>query len=309
MPTIGDNLDEAARRLRAGETVAFATETVYGLGAMADNPHAIAAMYKLKGRPRHHPAIIHLADFSHADKWAEVPKLGRRLAAAFMPGVLTLLLPARTAAIGDGKTVALRVPAHPQARQLLANIGNGVVAPSANRFGRLSPTTAAHVSAEFPDSDIYILDGGDCEVGIESTIVGCLSGGLSVLRPGAITAAQIAEVAGQKLSPAPTVAVPGCLPTHYAPQKPLFLQPAATLAKAGKNAAVLSQQRPTAVLPAHWRQATAEPRQYARRLYGLLRELDATDADSIAVETPPATSDWAAVRDRLHRAAQNNTST
>ena len=299
MPTVGNDIEEAARRLRGGKIVAFATETVYGLGAKADNPRAVAAMYALKGRPRNHPAIVHLADFSQAEEWAEVPECGRRLAAAFMPGALTLLLPAR--ATGIGKTVAVRVPAHPQARCLLAKSGS-VMAPSANRFGRLSPTTAAHVSSEFPNSDIYILDGGDCPVGVESVIVGCLDGNLSVLRPGVITAEQIAAVAGRALSPPPAVVAPGCLPRHYAPQKPLFLQSAAQLL-AIKNAAVLSQRQPPAV--AHWRQAAAQPQQYARQLYRLLRELDATTADSIVVETPPTTSDWAAVNDRLRRAAQN----
>ena len=198
MPIIGNNIDEAARRLCNGQPVAFATETVYGLGAAANNRQAMSTMYALKNRPSTHPSIVHLADFADADQWAHVSPTARQLAAAFMPGALTLLLPARTSCIAAAKhnTVALRVPAHPQARALLAAAAIGIAAPSANRFGRLSPTTAAHVCAEFPqEQDLYILDGGNCAIGVESTIVSCLHGQVSLIRPGAIVAKQIAEVA------------------------------------------------------------------------------------------------------------------
>lgn len=359
MPIVGRDSEEAARRLMRGETVAFPTETVYGLGAAAANAEAVAAMYELKNRPKNHPCIVHLHSFSDAKQWAEVPQAAQKLAAAFMPGALTLLLRAKPAAknVARGETIALRVPSHPLARALLKKVGEGIAAPSANRFGKISPTNAAHVFSEFADAEsLYILDGGSCEVGLESAIVSCLDGRVAVVRPGVISAAQISEAAQTPLSPPPVVAAPGNLRNHYAPQKPFFILPPDSFA--AKNAeqflqqfsqtainsqtaklflqqfpanatneksaelslqqfpahaklflqkcAVLSRVRPPAISPELWRCAAKDPREYARDLYAFLRELDATAADCIIAELPPAKPEWTAIRDRLLKAAGKN---
>ncbi len=298
MSVIGGDVDAAARRLLAGKLAAFATETVYGLGARAEFPAAVAAMYALKGRPPNHPSILHLADFSEAGRWAEIPAAAKKLAAALMPGALTLVLPAKSNFFGGQKTVAVRAPNHPQAQKLLQKTG-GLFAPSANRFGKLSPTTAAHVRAEFPAADLYILDGGACALGIESAIAGCLDGRLFLLRPGAVSAAEIEAAAGIRLSPPPNLAAPGRLKIHYAPRKPLKIIAAAV----PEHMAVLSRRRPKTTPPAWWRRAAESPQTYARRFYALLRELDETDAAAIGVELPPDLPEWAALRDRIFRAA------
>lgn len=300
MAEIGVDVEWAARRLLAGKLAAFATETVYGLGALAENADAVAAMYQLKGRPRGHPCILHLADFGEADKWADIPPAAQKLAAAFMPGALTLVLPAKKNAtvFAGQKTAAIRVPQHPTAQKLLQKTG-GLFAPSANRFGKLSPTTAAHVLAEFPDADLYVLDGGACGLGMESAIAGCLDGRLFLLRPGAVAAADIEAAAGMRLSPPPDIAAPGRLKTHYAPRKRLRILAAAP----PDNIAVLSRRRPKTTPPRLWRRAAEEPRAYCRQFYALLRELDATDAAGIAAEMPPDLPAWAAARDRIARAA------
>lgn len=313
MPIVGRDIDEAARRILRGETAAFATETVYGLGARADDANAIQKMYALKRRPKNHPSIVHLHSFSEAEQWADIPRAARKLAAAFMPGALTLLLPARADikyAAADGKTIALRVPSHPVARALLAKTGVGIAAPSANRFGNLSPTSAAHVCAEFADEkSLYVLDGGAAEIGLESAIVACLDGRVSVVRPGMLTAEQISAAAQTPLSPPPQIPAPGNLKTHYAPQKKLFVAPPEVLhsetfiKQFGTKAAALSRVCPARVDSVLWRAAAEDPREYARNLYALLRELDATAAECIVAETPPATSEWTAARDRLQKAA------
>ena len=296
MPIIGCDIDEAARRLCDGQIVAFATETVYGLGALAVRPDAVQKVYTAKGRPLNHPCIIHLAEISEADKWADIPDIAQQLAAAFMPGPLTLILPDK-----HGGTVALRIPDHPQARQLLATVGDGVIAPSANRFGRLSPTTAAHVFAEFENyPDLYILDGGACKIGIESTIVSCLNDEVAIIRPGIITATNIR--AYTPLSPSPPIAAPGTLAAHYAPRKPLTLIAPDEIAAANDNVAVLSRHRPPTIPREQWIQAAASAADYARLLYSNLRQLDNSNGDIIWVETPPTTSEWEAIRDRLARA-------
>ncbi len=304
MPIIGTDVVRAARILREGKVVAFATETVYGLGACADNPQALATMYAMKNRPLAHPSIIHLSDFAQAEEWAQMSLVAQKLAAAFMPGALTLLLPTReNIKWAGGDTVALRVPKHPQALQLLAAAG-AVAAPSANRFGRLSPTTAAHVAADFADEkELYILNGGSCQAGIESTIVAYLNGELSLLRPGVIDGEQISAVAGLPLSPPPSVAAPGRLAVHYAPQKPFFLATTKDIIAADSNTAVLSRVCPPQVAATQWRAVADEAMQYGHCLYALLRELDATDAVRIVAEMPPQTATWAALHDRIYRAA------
>lgn len=232
-----ENIARAAEILRQGGLAAFPTETVYGLGADASNPLAVAKIFAAKGRPQDHPVIVHLADAAQIEEWASaVPDAARTLAERFWPGPLTMILKradgVNDAVTGGQDSVGLRVPAHPVAQKLLRAFGNGVVAPSANRFGHVSPTTAAHVEAEFMGNSAaniaMILDGGPCEVGIESTIVDLSRGGCVLLRPGRISASQIeqaiggvVESNGLRRETAPRAS--GMLDVHYAPNTPLHL--------------------------------------------------------------------------------------
>ena len=312
-------VSRAAALLRAGELVAFPTETVYGLGADAGNPQAIAKIFAAKGRPADHPLIVHLPDASHLERWAvDIPRSACVLAAAFWPGPLTLILKRRPAVpdavTGGQDTVGLRVPNHPLALQLLREFDGGVAAPSANRFGRISPTTAAHVRDELGDAVALILDGGPCAVGIESTILDISSGEPRILRPGMLDAAAIGKVLGDVPAFGGTPDAPrvsGSLEAHYAPRTPLQLVAAADLAAtvsraldAGQRVAVLSAQSPDV---GHknlaWHSAAADPAQFARDLYARLREIDALACDVILVTVPPADEAWRAVTDRLRRAA------
>ncbi len=299
-------MNDAARRLAEGELVAFPTETVYGLGGDATNPDAVGKIFALKGRPPDHPLIVHLADASRIDHWAaEVPAQAMRLIEAFWPGPLTLILKkaARVAAIvtGGQATVGLRSPSHPVARELLlafAAVGSGAIAaPSANRFGHVSPTTAQHVRDEF-GPDLTVLDGGACEVGIESTIVDLSRGRPVLLRPGAITREQLAALVGSvhdRDGQAPRAS--GTLAAHYAPLTPLEVLEGSMLAARLRAAALRGQK--VVVLEVHGASAPA----YAHDLYAKLRALDASGAELILVEAPPASGDWEAVNDRLARAA------
>lgn len=314
-----NELSRAVALLRAGELVAFPTETVYGLGADAANPRAVAKIFAAKGRPANHPLIVHLPDASHLGRWAaEISEAARKLAAAFWPGPLTLILkrhPSVSDAITGGQdTVGLRVPNHALALQLLREFGGGVAAPSANRFGHVSPTTAAHVRDELGAAVALILDGGPCAVGIESTIVDLSGAEPRILRPGMLGAAAIGAVLGRTpaiggTSEAPRVS--GSLEAHYAPHTPLRLVAAADLAAAanraldaGKRVAVLSARAPAGAGKAlFWRPAAADPAQFAHDLYACLRELDALASDLILVAAPPADEAWRAVTDRLVRAA------
>jgi L-threonylcarbamoyladenylate synthase len=314
----GLEIDEAVEVLRRGGLVAFPTETVYGLGADAANAAAVAKIFSVKGRPSSHPVIVHLADAVQLAAWADaVPQAAQRLAHRFWPGPLTLVLKrARTvidAVTGGQDTVALRVPAHPVARRLLARFGGGIAAPSANRHGRVSATTAEHVRHEFGAEVACVLDGGQAEVGIESTIVDLSGGHAALLRPGWITARQIEEALGMALTAAAADAprAPGMLAAHYAPRTPLMLMEgdfalelAASLSRQGKRAAVLgltAQQPLTAGLA--WIAAPRDPAGYAHALYANLRLLDEAGCDTIIVERPPQASEWAAINDRLARAA------
>lgn len=308
----------AVRALRDGELVAFPTETVYGLGADATNPAALRQVFALKGRPSHHPLIVHLADASALPAWAHaVPAAAARLAARFWPGPLTLVLPRAEHVLplvtGGQDTVALRVPAHPLAQALLRAFGGALAAPSANRFGRLSPTSAAHVRAEFGAAVRIVLDGGECALGLESTIVACMDDRVRVLRPGLITRSQLQAVVGPALSgPEPGAPrVPGALPAHYAPLTPLALMPAERLeaeslryAAAGRAVGVLALGPARAASPwVHWIDAGLDPGAYAHGLYGSLRRLDALGADCLLVQELPDEESWEAARDRLRRAA------
>jgi L-threonylcarbamoyladenylate synthase len=311
-------LSRAVAVLRAGGLVAFPTETVYGLGADAENPAAVRRIFEAKGRPAAHPVIVHLADAVQLANWArEVPEAARRLARKFWPGPLTVIL-RRASGVSDvvtggQDTVALRVPAHPLAQQLLARFGGGIAAPSANRHGRVSATTAEHVRREFGAAVDCVLDGGEARIGIESTIVDLSGGHPALLRPGWITAAEIEQALGMPLrAPAENAPrAPGTLAAHYAPQTPLTLvegrllpEFAATLMRQGKAVAVLALSEARALRPGlQWIAAPREAAGYAHELYSNLRTLDAARCDSILVEQPPLAPEWAAINDRLARAA------
>jgi L-threonylcarbamoyladenylate synthase len=315
-PTPG-NLARAIDILRHGGLVAFPTETVYGLGADAGNPAAVAKIFTAKGRPQDHPVIVHLADISLLDTWAvEIPRAARLLAARFWPGPLTLILrraPGVNDAVTGGQdTIGLRIPAHPVAQQLLRKFGGGVAAPSANRFGRVSPTIAQHVEDEFGDRIDLVLDGGACEVGIESTIVDLSRGRAVLLRPGHIGAAEIAGVLGEPVQTAyPEQAnddaprAPGMLEAHYAPATPLSVVDSDELRRAiAAGDAVLAFSPPPDSVPAgQWITGSRSPAIFAHDLYANLRLLDQLGCARILVEQPPADEGWMAVNDRLRRAA------
>jgi L-threonylcarbamoyladenylate synthase len=310
-------IEEAARLLRAGRLVAFPTETVYGLGGDAANPAAIARIFHAKGRPASHPLIVHVSGLAAAREWVRaMPEAATRLAEAFWPGPLTIVLPKAghvlPAVTGGQDTVALRAPAHPVARALLAAFGGGIAAPSANRYGRISPTRAADVREELGDSVALVLDGGDCEVGLESTIVACLGGKVTLLRPGAVSRSQLADVVGT-VSDADAAAprTPGRLRSHYAPRTPLaVLQGPALRAEtqravaAGERIAVMARHPAPAASPLlDWRRMPERPADYGRALYATLRALDAAGAARILAEAVPAGEPWAAIADRLARAS------
>lgn len=333
MSFLGQDLDRAVALLQAGELVAFPTETVYGLGADASNSEAVAKIFAAKGRPEDHPLIVHLPGVDALEAWArDIPDAAHRLAAAFWPGPLTLILKRHPrvpdAVTGGQDTVGLRVPDHRLALALLrafdeanGNTGSGIAAPSANRYGRISPTRAAHVREELGERVSLILDGGPCAVGIESTIVDCSGDAPRILRPGAISAEALAQVlaateeaffTGQAAASAPRVS--GSTAAHYAPRTPMRLVLAEELV------AVLEAERqltgrlgvlarrfmpPSDLLPEQvlWWNAPLEAPAYARALYATLRKFDAMSCRLLLVEAPPADEAWRAVADRLQRAA------
>lgn len=308
-------VQRAAELLRRGRLVAFPTETVYGLGADASNAAAITHLYAVKGRPGDHPVIVHFADAQKAFEWArDIPEAARKLAAKFWPGPLTLIL-RRAPKVGDfltggQDTVGLRVPAHPLAHELLAAFGGGLAAPSANRFGRVSPTTAGHVHDDLGTDVDLILDGGPCGVGIESTIVDLSRGRPVLLRPGRIGAAELEAVLGEPvtLPDAEAPRVSGSLPAHYAPHTPARLVAAgaldAEIARLGTDAAVLAFSAPDDRVD-FWVRLPMDPAAYAQKLYAALRELDGTGSKMLLIESPPDTPEWRAVLDRLRRAARD----
>lgn len=327
------DFSEAVRLLQAGELVAFPTETVYGLGADAANSQAVAKIFAAKGRPADHPLIVHLPGAAYLDRWArDIPALAWELAEAFWPGPLTLILKrgpeAPLAVTGGQETVGVRVPAHPLALELLrayAQAGGGrdgmcgIAAPSANRFGRISPTEAAHVHEELGDAVSLIIDGGACPVGIESTIIDLSRGDGQpprLLRPGHITPQQIASVIGVMpelpgLQPGEAPRVSGALDAHYAPLTPMRVVSAVQLPEVlrglkaeGQCVGLLACSEQPALVPPHaLRRLPSDPEGYARGLYTGLRELDQAGNDLIVVEAIPDGPAWAAVADRLRRAA------
>jgi L-threonylcarbamoyladenylate synthase len=309
---VSPEVQRAAEILKRGGLVAFPTETVYGLGADAASREAVARLYAAKRRPADHPVIVHFASAQAAFEWArDVPPAARTLAAEFWPGPLTMILK-RSAKAGDfvtggQDTVGLRVPRHPVAQALLAAFGGGIAAPSANRFGQVSPTTAAHVREDLGADVDLVLDGGPSEVGIESTIVD-LSGTQPVLlRPGAISAAMLEAALGRPIaarqedSPRHS----GGLERHYAPKTPAKLVPTHELdreiARLQDRVAVLAFSRPDERVD-FWLRMPREPAAFAQRLYAALRELDSAHCEMILIEAPPEAPEWAGVRDRLLRA-------
>jgi len=312
----GSDIERAADVLRAGGLVAFPTETVYGLGADASSDAAVARIFEVKQRPRAHPLIVHLAPGARLDDWAVgVPDVARRLAAAAWPGPLTIILRraprvARTAT-GGADTVGLRVPAHPVAQALLRAFGGAIAAPSANRFGAVSPTTAAHVRADLGGDVDYILDGGPCRVGVESTIVDLSRDRPVLLRPGGLPREAIEVIVGPLAAPdAAAPAAPGTLASHYAPRARVVAVdpddvPAAVAAEHGTRA-VLAPASAFAAwgeLPAIARALPDDLPGMARELYAALRDLDAAGVDVVIAALPPAVGLGEAVGDRLRRAA------
>ncbi len=311
-------LEVAVQALRDGELVAFPTETVYGLGAHAGHPAGLQRVFDLKGRPETHPLIVHLDSARFLTHWArEVPETAQKLADRFWPGPLTLVLPRASTVhplvTGGQDSVAVRVPAHPMARQLLTAFGGGIAAPSANRFGRISATRAEHVREEFGRAVRVILDGGDSNVGVESSIVACLDGKVTMLRPGSITLSQLQQVVGEVATPtsAPDAPrVPGSLPGHYAPQTPLQLVPGTQLdalaeswSSGGHRIAVLAMRAPLATYQfVTWINAGGRLNTYMHDLYAHMRALDRAGCERILVQEVPPDERWDAVRDRLRRA-------
>jgi len=327
-PVDPDAIARAARLLVEGRLVAFPTETVYGLGADADQVPAVRAIFAAKGRPTDHPVIVHVAHLQAAAAWAaDLPPAARTLAQRFWPGALTLVVArggrAHDALTGAQPSVGLRCPSHPWAQALLAALGResndasrGIAAPSANRFGRISPTRAEHVRADLgekPDGLVdLILDGGPCPVGIESTIVDLTGEVPRLLRPGSITREAIGQVLGFEVGVAGRDDVgapraPGRLMRHYAPAKPLELVDPDRLAErvrqlGPRRVAVLA---PAPALPGVglWLSAPAAPEAYAYHLYEFLRRMDASGAERLLVQRPAGGLQWAALHDRLERAA------
>ena len=322
---------QAAQRLASGSLVGMPTETVYGLAADADNATAVHRIFEAKGRPSDHPLIVHVAAGSGGQGWRagvdhyarEVPPFAAALMQAFWPGPLTVILPRRSAvaavAAGGQDSVGLRCPSHPVAQALLAAAArhgvNGVAAPSANRFGRVSPTTAAHVAEEFAalsEEDLLILDGGACPVGIESTIVDATRDHPVLLRPGMITPAQLEAACGLPVRSRDDAAprASGTLESHYAPRAQVRLMDAKPLQAAldvlgsdARHIAIYAHSPLNAARGVAVRRMPLDAAQCAQELFAVLRELDATGVRLIWVETPPADAAWDGVRDRLQRAA------
>jgi L-threonylcarbamoyladenylate synthase len=312
----------AAQVLARGELLAFPTETVYGLGARADDDVAVQRIFAAKGRPAVHPLIVHLADAALAEDFAAAwPPAAQALAQAFWPGPLTLIVPRRahmaSAAAGGHASIGLRVPAHPVARALLQQARQlgvaGVAAPSANRFGRISATQAAHVVQEFGDA-LAVLDGGECPGGIESAIVDCTSARPALLRPGLLPRARIEAVLGDVLAgrDADSPRASGELRSHYAPRARLRLMNTAQLRdalqvlgpqSAGLGLAVYSRAALPKARGVMQRAMPDDATAAAHELFSVLRQFDDSGARLIWVEQPPSSADWEGVADRLHRAA------
>jgi len=309
-------IEEAVAALRAGDLVVFPTETVYGVGANASNPAAVRKIFEVKGRPADHPVIVHLDDPRYLHRWvSSLPPVAEQLAAKFWPGPLTLILPraenVNDIVTGGQNSIGIRVPSHPMAQQLLNAFGGGIAAPSANRFGRLSPTKPEHVRDELGDAVRLILDGGDSPIGLESTIVSCLDNQARLLRPGYITRSQLEQTVGSLAIGGDAPRTPGDRVLHYAPATPLELVTsdelevrASEITAREEKVAVLAM-RPPLQTQRHmtWINAGKRPDVYARNLYSHLRTLDRAGCVKIFVQSLPADERWAAILDRLQRAS------
>ena len=322
----------AAQAVQRGDLIGLPTETVYGLAADACNTQAVAKIFSIKGRPSDHPLIVHVTGIDSAERFAsEIPDFAKRLIDAFWPGPLTLILPrianVATNAAGGQNSVGIRCPSHPIARQILLaaqDVGVwGLAAPSANKFGRISPTTAAHVREEFGDA-FLIVDGGACDVGIESAIVDCTRGQPVLLRPGVLTLEQLIFACGENVllqgemltQPASAPKASGTLAAHYAPAAKLFLMDKQGIdlklaqRKDGSPLAIWSratlkphsQEHLDKKTTIHWQQMPSDPVLCAHALFAQLRAFDALGAEQIWVESPPSESAWEGVHDRLRRA-------
>ncbi len=314
------DLERAADLLRAGKLVAFPTETVYGLGADAAVPEAVAGIFRAKGRPADHPVIVHLPAAEALSRWArDVPASAQRLADMFWPGPLTLVLKradgVSDAITGGQDTIGLRVPGNPVALALLQAFGGALAAPSANRFGHVSPTTAGHVIEEFSGGEVAaVVDGGACAVGVESTIVDLTGSKPRLLRPGMIRIDAIEAELGEPLERVGDRQGPrasGRLASHYAPGAAVELVDADALAarvdacaaSAERIAVLARREASTAAANVSWIEMPRQPVQFARVLYATLRRADAGNPDRILIEAPPATAGWEAISDRLSKAA------
>jgi L-threonylcarbamoyladenylate synthase len=309
-----ENIARAVAALGNAEAIGLPTETVYGLAADATNATAVAKIFALKGRPADHPLIVHLAQASDARAWAsEWPEAAETLAQAFWPGPMTLIV------TGGQNTVGLRVPSHPVAQRVLANFvcdatnPQGLAAPSANKFGHVSPTSAQHVANEFANDDLLILDGGVCEVGVESTIIDVSGGAPRILRPGRIRAHEIERVLSRTLAASyeKTPRVSGSLDSHYAPRKTTVMLEGDALEifldasrDSGKRVGLIHHSRRFAKAKANELIALAHESaaRYEHEIYAAMRNMDDARVDLIAIETPPTGHDWDAVNDRLRRA-------
>jgi L-threonylcarbamoyladenylate synthase len=317
LPATPDTIRRAAELLRRGSVVAFPTETVYGLGADAESPAAVGAIFAAKGRPADHPVIVHLADAQRVDEWAvQIPDEARALAARFWPGPMTLILRrsgrASDLVTGGLDTVGLRVPGHPVAQALLQEFGGAIAAPSANRFGRVSPTQASHVLQEMDGRVALILDGGSCQVGLESTIIDLSRGQPAILRPGRITSDEIAAAldcaVGKAAENAPRVS--GGLSSHYAPQAKVELveearlvERAQQLVAGGQRVAILNPKPLAAPAGVTVLPLPADPAELARALYATLRRADDLGCDVVLTCLPELHGIGVAIADRLHKAA------
>ncbi len=305
-------IDAAITQLEAGHLIGLPTETVYGLAADATNDTAILKVFAAKGRPSDHPLIVHIGTLAELDAWAMgIPKAARALAAHFWPGPLTLILKkathVSTLITGGQDTVAIRMPNHPLALQLLRKYGKGLVAPSANRFGRISPTDEAAVLAELQDQVAVILPGGRTQIGIESTILDVHQHPFVLMRQGMLSQSELETFLGKKISlPSAqnTVRTPGLLASHYAPQTPLYILPnpeTHTFA----SVIILARRPAPPSLPAEteWWPMPTDPASYAHELYATLRRADLQKVSAILVESLPQEPAWLAIQDRLCRAA------
>lgn len=318
LPVLSLDVNQAANVLHAGRLVAFPTETVYGLGADARNAEAVGRIFTAKGRPADHPLIVHISDAQQLTQWAQnIPQIAWKLAEAFWPGPLTLILPKLSnvpdAVTGGLDTVALRVPSHPDALALLKEFGSGIAAPSANRYGQVSPTSAVDVQEELGDRVDLILDGGRCPVGIESTIVDLSTTTPRILRPGKITQEELSRVLGTPVATVSNTKVhyPGGNPSHYSPRARVILASSHNVAQLieewqqrGQKVGVLASNLPN-LLPENvtWLRLTQNSEEQAHELYHCLREADHLDLQVLVAVMPQDVGIGHAVCDRLRRAA------